>query len=286
MEVAYNAIAPRFFETIGIPLLLGRDFSAGDGSTAPKVAIVGEETARQYFAGQSPMGRRLHLEDSDGSDDVEIVGVARDIKIVSVRHDPGYSTRAVYIPFGQAPPKMMGQMQFKIRTVGDPKNIVETVRREMRGVEKSLPLTDIQTQAELIDESLGPERSLAMLVSFFGALALLLASIGLYGTISYAISRRTGEIGIRTALGANSRDVLGMVLREALLLVLLGAAIGIPAALAAGRLVAALLFGVSPADPFTLAVAMFLLTAVAVLAAYLPARRAAQLDPMSALRYE
>jgi ABC-type antimicrobial peptide transport system permease subunit len=131
----------------------------------------------------------------------------------------------------------------------------------------------------LIDESLGHE-------SFFGGLALLLASIGLYGTISYAVSRRTGEIGIRMALGARSRDVLWMVLRESLLLVLIGAIIGIPTALAAGRLVAALLFGVSPTDPATLAIATLLLTVVAVLAAWLPARRASRLDPMSALRYE
>src|SRR5215475_12473220 len=140
------------------------------------------------------------------------------------------------MPIGQTPPEMMGQAQFKIRTDGNPVKMMETVRREMLAVERNLPLTDMQTQAELQDESLGHERSLATLLSFFGALALLLSSIGLYGTISYSVSRRTSEIGIRMALGAGNGNVLWMVLRESLLLVLVGVAIGIPAALAAGRM--------------------------------------------------
>ncbi|HEY3628983.1 MAG TPA: ABC transporter permease, partial [Terracidiphilus sp.] len=223
-EVAFNAIAPRFFDTMGIPLVLGRDFSRQDGATAGRVAIVGEETARQYFPGQSPIGRRLHFDDPDGAGDVEVVGVARDIKIVSVKSDPRFSTRAVYVPFTQAPPSMMGQMQLKIRTVGNPRQIVETVRRAILATDPDLPVRDVETQADLVDESLGEEHSLAMLLSCFGVLATLLASIGLYGTVAYAVGRRTGEIGLRLALGAHRRDVLWMVLRESLVLVLIGAA--------------------------------------------------------------
>jgi predicted permease len=286
MEVAFNAIAPRFFETMGIPLLLGRDFSRADGVTAPRVAIVGEETARQYFPGQSPIGRQLHFDDPNGAGDVEIVGVARDIKIVSVKGDPRFSTRAVYVPFTQAPPAMMGQMQFKIRTVDNPRHIVETVRRAMLGSDPDLPLRDVETQADLVDESLGEQHSLAMLLSFFGVVATLLASIGLYGTMAYAVSRRTGEIGLRLALGAQRRDVLRMVLRESLAMVLIGAAVGIPVALAGGRMISSLLFGVSPTDPLTLILATLLLTAVAALATWVPARHASRLDAMTALRYE
>jgi predicted permease len=286
MEVAFNAIAPRFFETMGIPLLGGRDFSQDDGATAPRVALVGEETARQYFPGQSPIGRHLHFDDPDGAGDVEIVGVVRDIKIVSVKTDSRFSTRAVYVPFTQAPPMMMGQMQFKIRTIGNPRQLVETVRRAILAIDPELPLRDVETQADLVDESFGEEHSMAVLLSFFGVLATLLASIGLYGTMAYAVSRRTGEIGLRLALGASRRDVQRMVLRESLALVLMGAAVGVPAALAGGRLISSLLFGVGPTDPFTLLLATLLLTAVAALASWVPARQASRLDAMTALRYE
>jgi predicted permease len=286
MEVAFNAIAPRFFETMGITLLGGREFSRDDGATAPRVAIVGEETARQYFPGQSPIGRQLHFGDPDSAGNVEIVGVVRDIKIVSVKSDSRFSTRAVYVPFTQAPPMMMGQMQFKIRTIGSPRQLVETVRRAILAIDPELPLRDVETQADLVDESLGEEHSMAMLLSFFGVLATLLASIGLYGTMAYAVSRRTREIGLRLALGASRRDVQRMVLRESLALVLVGAAFGIPAALAGGRLISSLLFGVSPSDPLTLLLATLLLIAVAALASWVPARQASRLEAMTALRYE
>jgi predicted permease len=286
MEVALNAIAPRFFETMGIPLLLGRDFSRRDTARAPRVAIVGEETARKYFPGQSPIGRQLRFDDPDGTGEVEIVGVVRDIRIVSLKSDPRVSKLAVYVPFTQAPLSMMGQMQFKIRTIGNPRQIVESVRRAIFAINPDLPLRDVETQADLVDESLGEEHSLAMALSFFGVLAMLLASIGLYGTMAYAVSRRTSEIGLRLALGAHSRDVLWMVMRESLALVLMGAAAGVPVALAGGRLISSLLFGVSPADPLTLVVATLLLTAVAALASWVPAYRASRLDAMTALRYE
>jgi predicted permease len=285
-DVAFNAIAPRFFETMGIPLLLGRDFSLGDAAKAPRVAIVGEETARQYFPGQNPIGRRLRFDDSNGFGEVEIVGVARDIQIVSLKNDPRVSKRAVYVPFTQAPPAMMGQMQFKIRTISNPRQITETVRRAILAADPDLPLRDLETQSDLVEESLDQEHSLAMALSFFGALATFLGSIGLYGTMAYAVSRRTREIGLRLALGAHRRDVLWMVLRESLALAALGAAAGIPAALACGRLIRSLLFGVSPADAPTLVLATLLLTAVAALASWVPAHHASRLDAMTALRYE
>jgi ABC-type antimicrobial peptide transport system permease subunit len=177
-------------------------------------------------------------------------------------------------------------MYFEVRTAGDPTLLIPSVRRAVAEVDSSLALSDVKTQNQQIDEALVQEKLIARLASFFGGLALALAAIGLYGTLAYTVGRRTSEIGIRVALGASGKQILKMVLREAFALVLIGVLLGLPMALAAGRLVASQLYGLKTSDPLTLSAAIGLLVAVASLAAYLPARRASKVDPMVALRYE
>ncbi len=194
--------------------------------------------------------------------------------------------RAVYIPYTQAFPDDYGQMTFVIRTALDPSGIAPAVRHQVQLIDRDLPLGDVQTQAADADEKLGDERALATLLSLFAVLGLILASIGLYGTISYGVARRTNEIGIRMALGGRKGDMLRMVLREALTLVAIGVAIGVPLSIAGARLISTLIFGVKPADAVAISFSSGVMMTVASLAAYLPARRATKVDPMVALRYE
>jgi len=285
-----NFVGPRFFETLGIGLLQGREFSTADTANVPRVAVISESAARKFFPNENPIGRRL------SADGPQISGVqpqpGGEIQIVGVVKDSKHHLRerewdaAVYLPYTQAPPEWLGQIKLLVRTVGNPLSLVPTIRHEVYAVEKDLPLVGVQTQTEELKGLLGAERSLATLLSFFGALALALTGLGLYGSMSYAVSRRTKEFGIRMALGANRRDLLRLTLREALWQVALGAALGIPLALAATRLIANLLFDVKATDPATLALVALLLLAVASVASYFPARRAAKVDPMVALRVE
>jgi predicted permease len=280
-----NPVGPRFFETTGIDLLQGREFSTADTETAPRVVIISESVARRVLPNINPIGQPIpdELANHAGLDrDVQIVGVVRDTR--SMWSPTG--DLAVYIPYTQASPQQLGQMKFFVRTAGNPMSVVPAVRQQIQSVEKDLPLVDITTQAEEIMRLAGEERSMAMLLGFFGALALILSSIGLYGTMSYAVSRRTRELGIRLALGAQYKDVLWMVLREALQQVAIGVAIGIPVALAATRMIASMLFGVKTTDPLTISVAVLVMVTVALVAGYIPARRATKVDPMVALRCE
>jgi ABC-type antimicrobial peptide transport system permease subunit len=280
-----NPVGPRFFETAGIGLLQGREFSTADTETAPRVAIISESMAQMFLPNVNPIGQPIpdELGKLAGLDrDVQIVGVVRDTRrLWSPKGD-----LAIYIPYTQAPPQELGQMKFFVRTAGKPMNIVSAVRQQIQSIEKDLPLVGVATQDEEIKGQAREERSMAMLLGFFGALALVLSSIGLYGTMSYAVNRRTRELGIRLALGAQQKDVLRMVLREALQQVVIGVAIGIPVALAGARLIASMLFGVKMADPVTISVAVLVMGAIALAAGYLPARRATKVDPIEALRYE
>ena len=280
-----NPVAPRFFETTGIGLLKGREFSVADTETAPRVVIISESVARKFLPNINPIGQPITDELAKFADldrGVQIVGVARDTRgLWSPTGD-----LAIYIPYTQAPPQELGQMKFFVRASGNPMETVSAVRQQIQSVEKDLPLVDITTQAEEIKREAGEERSMAILLGFFGALALILSSIGLYGTMSYAVSRRTRELGIRMALGARRNDVLRMVLREALQQVAIGVAVGIPVALAATRMIASMLFGVKTTDPMTISVAVLVMVTIAFVAGYLPARRATKVDPMVALRYE
>jgi putative ABC transport system permease protein len=266
---------------MGIRLLAGREFSLADTENAPKVAVVSESMARAYFQDRNAIGKHLAFEGPQAG--IEIIGVVKDIRRHPWERD---SATAVYIPDVQAPPDDLGQMNLVVRTKIKPANIIASVRSSVQALDKDLPVGDVQTQEQEIDDNLGRQRSLATLLSFFGALALALASIGLYGAMSYTVARRTRELGIRVALGAEKKDILQMVLRETAVQVALGVAIGVLMAIPATRLIASMLFGVKTADPTTISFAILGMFAIALLAGYLPARRATRVDPMVALRYE
>jgi len=284
IQVYCNPVAPQFFATMGIPLVLGRDFAASDGASATKVTIISEALARAAFPNRSPIGEQIQFLGDSGSGRAEIVGVTRDIRTSSLREED--EGAGVYIPLAQAPADLLGQVTMEIRTTGEPNAAITSVRRAARAVDANLPLASISTQVAHIDESLGGERSLAALLSLFSVLAVMLASIGLYGVIAYSVARRTREIGIRVALGAKRQDVLRMVLGQGVRLTLLGVAVGLAGAAAGSQVLSSRLFGVTGTDPATFAGAALLLTGVALAACYVPARRAMNVDPLVAVRYE
>ena len=272
-------ITPAFFETMEMPLKTGRAFTERDNQTAQKVAIINDTAVQKYFPGENPIGQ--HIGSSlETSNQIEIVGVLRDAKYASVREPP---PPTMYVPQSQNRP---GQGIFQVRTAGDPSAMVTTIRETVRQVDPDVPLMDVATQVEQLEKRLAQERVIAQAYAMFGALAMLIASIGIFGLMSYNVSRRTNEIGVRMALGAQTRDVLRLVLVESMILVVVGVAIGLVTSLAAGRLVASMLFGLAPTDAATIAVAMAVMLGVAAVAGYLPARRAARVDPLVALRYE
>jgi len=271
-----------FFETMKIPILLGRDFTRKDDQGAPKVAIVNQRFARRYFGGANPVGRHLGMGGNPGTKtDIEIVGVAGDTKYENMREEVPYE---LYIPYRQT--DFVTGMTAYLRTRGDPANLLPTLNRVVRGVDTGVPMYDLHTVDQQVENSLVTERLLATLSAGFGALATLLAAIGLYGVMAFMVARRTREIGIRMALGATGGSVAWMVMREVLVLAGAGVGIGLAGALWLTRLVETQLFGVKPADPATLAAAALGIAAVAALSGYLPARRATAIDPMRALRWE
>ncbi|HEX8685011.1 MAG TPA: FtsX-like permease family protein, partial [Pyrinomonadaceae bacterium] len=280
-EVYVHQVRENFLEAMEVPLLAGRTLSEHDDARAPKVAVVNETFARAFFGGGNPLGRRISF-DAEKPGDVEIVGLARDAKYTSQR---AKTPPTAYLPWLQEL-RAAGSVYFEVRTAGDPGAAVAALRQAAREVDANLPLNNVKTQVEQADETLALERLFAKLFALFGLLAQQLAAIGLYGVLAWSVARRTHEIGIRMALGARGRDVLWLILREAALLVGVGVAVGLPAALAAARLATGLLYGVTPADPVSVSLAALLLSAVAALACYIPARRATKVDPMVALRYE
>jgi predicted permease len=278
-----DLVGPAFFETMGISLLRGRDFSTSDSESAPKVAVISESMARTFFPGQNPIGLHLGFDGPGSSRDVEVVGMVRDVRH-RVPEDRPIET--VYIPYTQAPPGHLGQINVMVRTAAGTAATVSAMRRELQSIDPNLPLVGAQTQADEIDDAFGRHRSLATLLSIFGGMTLMLAAIGLYGTMSHAVVRRTKELGIRTALGAQKRDIRLMVMGQALLLVLIGVAVGIPMAAGGTRFIAAMLFGVKTTDPVTIAVAVAAMFTTTVLATWIPCARAMRIDPIIALRYE
>jgi len=276
--VQTNNIGLKFFDTMGIPMLKGRDFSEQDSATAPKTLIINEAMAERFWPGADPVGKRLKL--FGDQDYREVVAVVRDSKYNSLteRRRP-----FMYIPLLQ---EYAGQFNLHARTVSDPKTLVAAVRESVQGIDSKLAALNIQTLSERIDNSLGGQRSQATTLGAFGVLALVLAAVGLYGVMAYSVAQRTREIGIRMALGAQRKHVLGLVLKQGATLVAAGVVVGLGAAFAATRLLASLLFGVSPVDPVAFAATSGLLLVVALLASYIPARRATKVDPLIALRYE
>ncbi len=290
-------VATNFFEAMEIPILKGRRFTPQENEQAPKVAVINQTLARRYFGDTDPIGQHLAIgavnyDNSGkmiGSDNppIEIVGVARDSKYNTLRGEIGPS---VYLPFRQRQYGISGEMTCAVRAAGDPAAMTAAIRNALESIDANTPLSAVKTQNEQIAEQLAQPRLFASLSSFFGLLAMALASIGLYGVMSYTVARRTYEIGIRMALGAQGGDVLRMMLRETLLLVAIGLAIGLAASVATARLIESsldgLLFGLTSTDPLTLALAALLLLGVAIVAGWMPARRAAQVDPLVALRHE
>jgi predicted permease len=272
-------VSPNFFEMMEIPVLLGRGFSTRDHETAPKVAAINDAAAKKYFPNENPVGQRFGTS-PETTDQFEIVGVLRDAKYNSVR-DPAPPT--MYVPYLQV---RTGSAVIEVRTAADPAGVTGRVREAVRQIEPNLPMMDVSTQLEQIERRFAQEKIFAQAYTMFGGLALLVASIGLFGLMSYAVSRRTNEIGIRMALGAQRGVVMRQVLFESMILVAIGVVIGIGGALGAGQFVSTLLFGLAPTDVITIVVATAVMIAVSALAGFLPARRASRVDPMVALRYD
>jgi len=262
-----------------IPILLGRGFTSADTDTSPKVAVINEAAVRKYFPNEDPIGKRFGSS-PETSGQLEIVGVLHDAKYNDVR-EPAPPT--MYVPHTQARP---AAVTFELRTAGATASVMGAVREAVRQIDANLPVTDVSTQIEQVEKRFMQEKLFAQAYTLFGGLALLLASIGLFGLMSYSVSRRTNEIGIRMALGAQGQDVLRLVMRESMILVVIGIAVGLTIALASSRFVATLLFGLPPTDIMTMGLAMTVMVAVSALAGYLPARRASRVDPMVALHYE
>ena len=275
-----NRVTPVYFQTIGLPLILGREFTSQDGEGKfPKVAIINETMARRYFGTANPLGKRFTW----GGPNIEIIGVAKDAIIY--RHLRDKTRPLIYLPSQSRAPRPSGNL-LVARVNGPAAPLLATIRQEIKAVDKNLEIRWISTVTQAIDNEMGAERELATLSSIFALLALLLACIGLYGVLSYNVARRAHEIGIRMALGAQGRDVTGLVIREAMRMVAIGMIIGLISSLAATRLVANQLYGLMPNDPLTIALVALLLLTVAALAVYLPSRRAACVDPMVTLRHE
>ena len=287
-QIRTDGVAPGYFHTMGLAILQGREFrpedvnphdkQSGDkGRLFPKLAIINEAMARHYFDKASPIGKHFGWGDPpDIKYDVEIIGVARNAVYDNLRE---VASSLIYLPTRRG-------TLLVVRAAGAPEPVAASISQAIQAIDKNLRISEIKTVPQLIDQALTLEKLLAKLASFFGVLALLLAAIGLYGVMAYSVARRTKEIGIRMALGAQPARVRWMVMRETLRMVLIGVLIGVPTALAATRLISSLLYGLAPGNPATVSLAISLLIVTATLAGYLPARRASQVDPMIALKYE
>jgi predicted permease len=287
-----NQVGPGYFRTLGAPLVVGRDFTTADtvvhryddrpDQWAPAAVIVNESFARRYFAGRSPIGGRLGWGTDPGTPtDMEIVGVVKDIKYLNLREEIGEQAFLPYLASDR-----VGSMSVFLRITVDAAKVTPAVRARIRALDPTVAIYGLRSMEEEIHNSITSERLIASLCAVFGALATLLAMIGLYGVMSYSIATRTREIGIRMALGAGRRRVMAMVMNEVIVLVAVGAAAGVLASLALTRTVASQLYGVDASDPVTLVLATLALTLAAGAAGYLPARRASRVDPMAALRHE
>jgi len=269
-------VAPRFFETTGLPLVQGRDFRRIDNEKSAKVMIVNETMARKFWPQSDPVGRSF----SDGRDTYEVVGVARDTKYRNLREPPRMT---MYQPLAQG---YVPGMDLVIRTATDPAKFISLVQNRLHTIEPALTIYNVRTLLEHVGRSLYVERMESVILGFLGLLALVLTAIGVYGVVAYSVAQRTRELGIRMALGAQRKDVLRLILVKGLLLVAWGSAIGLVACYWLVRLISNQLYGVSPYDPATMVSVALLLAIVALLASYIPARRATKVDPMVALRYE
>jgi putative ABC transport system permease protein len=278
VDAQASLISSDYFRSLGISLTAGREFNDQDSAGSPKVAVINEKMAHHFFGGANPIGRKIG---TDEAADTVIVGVVKDAQYLSLREPP---MRHFYLPITQE--SRLRDLTMHIKTAGEPSAFVDLVRGQVGRLDSRLPLYDVKTLATQIDESLTQERLVAWLCTVFGVLATLLAALGLYGVLAFSVAQRTREIGIRLALGAQARDVFKLIIGQGMILVCVGVAIGVVASLALTRFIASLLFGVTPTHATTFIAVSAGLALVALLACYLPARRATKVDPLVALRYE
>ncbi len=279
LGIDYNSVGPGYHELMGIPLIAGRGFTERDREGSPGVVVINEAFARQYFPNQNAIGKRISR--GPGNPWLEIVGITRDLKFHSLTETPipHLDLPALQMPFSP-------YQRVLVRTAGDASDFLPVIGREVSALDSGILLSNTTTLSGELSNSIATERMAAMLSGLFGFVALLIAAIGLYGVIAYAVNRRTREIGIRLALGAKTSDVLSLIIRQAVMLVLAGVAVGLVSAFALTRFMSSLLYGISTTDISTFAAVSGLLIAVGLAACYIPARRAARVDPMEALRYE
>jgi len=278
--VSANVVGPGYFQAMGIPINMGREFTEQDREGAPGVVIINETMARRYWSPENPLGQRISISGENGPF-MEIVGVARDSKYKSLEETP---RPLVYQPLLQT--NYQSRLNMVVRTTDDPHNMLGTVREQVRQMDSKLPLVDVQTMAQQVNLALLPAKAAAWFLGLFGLLALALAAIGLYGVVAYSVSQRTHEIGIRMTLGARPRDVLFMILREGMSLVLIAVIVGLSLAFAATKLLSGFIYGISSSDPLTFGGIALLLALVALIASYLPARHATRVEPYIALRHQ
>jgi putative ABC transport system permease protein len=280
-HTAENWISPDYFATMKIPLLSGREFRNSDTATSPKVVIINEKLARRYFAGRDPLGKHLIFKRGNVTPDIEIVGIVKDSKHNDSRSE---IVPFAYMPYTQEP--KLGHATFYVRTSQDPQAMSNVLRATVAGVDANLPVFHMMTLTEQLNSTNFGERLMAILSSCMGLLAALLAAMGLYGVMAYMVARRTREIGIRMALGASRESVAWMILREVMRLTFSGLLLGVIGAVMAGHFAESELYGVKAYSPLVLGITVLMLVVVAALAGSLPARRAARVQPMIALRYE
>jgi predicted permease len=276
----WTEVGPDYFKTLGIPVLEGREIDAADVTRGTPVCVINESFMRRFFPNSDAIGRHITDEYPTTRETFEIIGVVTD----SREHRPNEEKRPRFYSTLSHPIGAVEEVTFLLRSSGDPANVASAVRQSIRQIDPSIPILSLRTVNEQIDRRLITERLVAQLATFFGVVALLMAAIGLYGVVSYSISRRTSEIGIRMALGASGTRVIWMVLGETLRMVAIGVAVGLPCAIAISRLISSRLYGLTAADPMSFVTAMLIVLTAAFLAGYVPARRAARIDPMVSLR--
>ncbi|HSB12386.1 MAG TPA: ABC transporter permease [Blastocatellia bacterium] len=282
---AFNAgprwVSPDYFKAMRISVVAGREFTDRDTSDAPRVVVINEAMSRRYWLDEDPLGKRIAFDGTNaGPNWRQIIGVVRDVRHTSLDSAP---KPEIYIPFPQFPSFFMTLV---VRTTGDPLSLVGAIRGEVLAIDKNQPISNVHTMEQLVSDSVAQRRFNMLLLGVFGAVALVLSAVGIYGVMSYSVAQRTHELGVRMALGAQTSNLVALVVRQGMVLALFGVGVGLAAAFALTRLMSSLLYGVSTTDPLTYSLIGLLLAGVALLACYLPARRATKVDPMVALRYE